>query len=98
MHVVPNFSNSDKLQLQPVLAIAVKKDPGTPLKSLVDKVEVHWPPGTEDKADRLFHQLYECAFHPGVAHPPWSISCKASLAARVAVVTALCSTRGYEEQ
>ena len=62
-HVVPALSNGDKLQLQPVLALAVQQDPTSPLQTLVDQVEVHWPPGTEDKADRLFNQLYECAFH-----------------------------------
>lgn len=62
MHIVPALSNGDKLQLQPVLALAVQQDPTSPLQTLVDQVEVHWPPGTEDKADRLFNQLYECVF------------------------------------
>lgn len=73
-HVVPALSNGDKLQLQPVLALAVQQDPTSPLQTLVDQVEVHWPPGTEDKADRLFNQLYECAFH----HTPHLWSCWAA--------------------
>jgi len=32
-HVVPALSNGDKLQLQPVLALAVQQDPTSPLQT-----------------------------------------------------------------
>lgn len=67
-HILPALSNGDKLQLQPVLALAVQQDPTSPLQALVEQVEVNWPSGTEDKADRLFNQLYECVPTAAFAH------------------------------
>lgn len=61
--IVPTLATSEKLHLHPVLANAVQADPSSPLQPLLGLVQVQWPPGTDEKTNQLFTQLYEYAPH-----------------------------------
>jgi hypothetical protein len=61
--IVPSLSVTEKLHLHPVVTNAVAADPSSPLQPLLGLVQVQWPPGTDEKTNRLFTQLYECATH-----------------------------------
>jgi hypothetical protein len=63
--VAPKLITSEKLHLHPVLTHAVRQDPSSPLQMVAPLVEVQWPAGTDEKADRLFNQLYECVSRLG---------------------------------
>lgn len=62
--IAPSLATSEKLHLHPVLTNAVQADPTSPLQALLGLVQVQWPPGTDEKADQLFNQLYEYAEEP----------------------------------
>lgn len=71
---MPSLATSDQLHLHPVLTTAVAHNANSPLQALLGLVQVQWPPGTEEKADRLFNQLYECVpllFTSSRAEHPW---------------------------